>query len=42
MVYYFKSVGASAEVAPPVTLFMGKDKFENENLIKWGLPTDVW
>lgn len=21
---------------------MGRDKFENEDLIKWGLPTDVW
>lgn len=21
---------------------MGKDKFENEDLIKWGLPTDIW
>ena len=21
---------------------MGKDKFENEHLIKWGLPTDIW
>lgn len=21
---------------------MGKDKFENEDLIQWGLPTDIW
>lgn len=21
---------------------MGRDKFENEDLIKWGLPTDIW
>lgn len=21
---------------------MGKDKFENEDLIRWGLPTDLW
>lgn len=21
---------------------MGKDKFENEDLIKWGLPIDIW
>lgn len=21
---------------------MGRDKFENEELIKWGLPTDIW
>jgi len=26
----------------PVTLFMGEDKFENEDLIKWGWPEDVW
>lgn len=42
MVYYFKSTGTSEEVSPPVVLFMGKDKVENEDLIKWGLPTDVW
>ena len=24
------------------TLYMGKDKFENEELIKYGLPEDVW
>jgi predicted ribosome quality control (RQC) complex YloA/Tae2 family protein len=24
------------------TLYMGKDKFENEDLIKYGLPEDVW
>ncbi|XP_053997725.1 ubiquitin-associated domain-containing protein 1 isoform X2 [Hylaeus anthracinus] len=29
-------------VQPPVTLFMGVDKYENEDLIKWGWPEDVW
>ncbi|XP_012064235.1 PREDICTED: ubiquitin-associated domain-containing protein 1-like [Atta cephalotes] len=29
-------------VQPPITLFMGIDKFENEDLIKWGWPEDVW
>ncbi|KAL7304540.1 hypothetical protein TKK_0003326 [Trichogramma kaykai] len=26
----------------PVTLLMGVDKYENEDLIKWGWPEDVW
>ncbi|XP_013133548.1 PREDICTED: coiled-coil domain-containing protein 25 [Papilio polytes] len=38
MVFYF----TSSVVAPPVTLFMGADKHENEDLIKWGWPEDVW
>jgi len=32
----------STVVDPPVTLFMGEDKFENEDLIKWGWDEDVW
>jgi len=24
------------------TIYMGKDKFENEDLINYGLPEDVW
>lgn len=23
-------------------MFMGRDKFENEDLIKYGFPEDVW
>ncbi|KAH0547043.1 coiled-coil domain-containing protein 25 [Cotesia glomerata] len=38
MVYYFES----DVVQPPVVLFMGVDKHENEDLIKWGWPEDVW
>uniref|UniRef100_A0A1B6LGF9 Coiled-coil domain-containing protein 25 n=1 Tax=Graphocephala atropunctata TaxID=36148 RepID=A0A1B6LGF9_9HEMI len=38
MVFYF----VSNIVSPPVTLFMGLDKYENEELIKWGWPEDVW
>ncbi|KZC11556.1 PREDICTED: coiled-coil domain-containing protein 25 [Dufourea novaeangliae] len=38
MVYYF----TSEVVQPPVTLFMGVDKYENDDLIKWGWPEDVW
>ncbi|XP_041976957.1 coiled-coil domain-containing protein 25 [Aricia agestis] len=38
MVLFF----TSNVVSPPVTLFMGADKYENEDLIKWGWPEDVW
>uniref|UniRef100_A0A182LT59 Coiled-coil domain-containing protein 25 n=1 Tax=Anopheles culicifacies TaxID=139723 RepID=A0A182LT59_9DIPT len=38
MVFYF----TSNVVQPPVTLFMGLDKYENEDLIRWGWPEDVW
>ncbi|XP_065332922.1 coiled-coil domain-containing protein 25 [Cloeon dipterum] len=38
MVFYF----TSNVVSPPVILFMGLDKYENEDLIKWGWPEDVW
>jgi len=32
----------STVVDPPVTLFMGENKYENEDLIRWGWPEDVW
>lgn len=38
MVFYFEST----LVSPAVTLFMGFDKHENEELIRWGWPEDVW
>ncbi|KAF5281565.1 hypothetical protein FQA39_LY05100 [Lamprigera yunnana] len=38
MVFYFES----NIVSPSVKLFMGIDKHENEDLIKWGWPEDVW
>lgn len=38
MVYYFTSNVTS----PPHTLYMGFDKHENEELIRWGWPEDVW
>jgi len=38
MVYFFTTEHAGTTW----TLFMGKDKFENEDLIKYGLPHDVW
>jgi len=36
--YFFKSTA----VDPPAFIYMGKDKFENEKLIQFGLPCDVW
>ncbi|XP_046877502.1 coiled-coil domain-containing protein 25 [Hypomesus transpacificus] len=38
MVFYF----TSAVVSPPYTIYMGKDKYENEDLIKYGWPEDIW
>jgi predicted ribosome quality control (RQC) complex YloA/Tae2 family protein len=36
MVFFF----LSSDLA--YTIYMGKDKFENEELIKYGLPIDIW
>ncbi|WVR05160.1 hypothetical protein IAU60_002172 [Kwoniella sp. DSM 27419] len=38
MVIFF----TSKAVSPPVTIYMGRDKVENEELLRYGLPTDVW
>ncbi|RDL39036.1 DUF814-domain-containing protein [Venustampulla echinocandica] len=38
MVYYF----TSNVVTPSAFLYVGKDKVENEDLIKYGLEEDVW
>eukprot|EP01135_Chromosphaera_perkinsii_P011012 Nk52_evm46s2309 gene=Nk52_evmTU46s2309 len=38
MVLYFTSCASN----PPTMIFMGRDKHENEDLIKYGLPEDVW
>ncbi|OCK77399.1 DUF814-domain-containing protein [Lepidopterella palustris CBS 459.81] len=38
MVYYF----TSNTVSPSAFLYVGKDKVENEELIKYGLDEDVW
>ncbi|KAK3314958.1 hypothetical protein B0H66DRAFT_564063 [Apodospora peruviana] len=38
MVFYF----TSAVVDPPAYVYVGKDKFENEELIKHGWDEDVW
>ncbi|KAK5670997.1 hypothetical protein QVD99_002764 [Batrachochytrium dendrobatidis] len=36
--YYFTSTATN----PPAKIYMGKDKYENEELIKYGWETDVW
>ncbi|EKM49806.1 uncharacterized protein PHACADRAFT_265513 [Phanerochaete carnosa HHB-10118-sp] len=38
MVLFF----ASTAIDPPAVIYMGKDKFENEDLIKYAWPQDVW
>ncbi|CAL1585192.1 unnamed protein product [Knipowitschia caucasica] len=38
MVFYFTSSVADR----PYTIYMGKDKHENEDLIKYGWPEDIW
>ncbi|KAH8811783.1 hypothetical protein F5884DRAFT_783412 [Xylogone sp. PMI_703] len=38
MVYYFTSTA----VSPAAFIYVGKDKNENEDLIKYGLEEDVW
>ena len=35
MVFFFETAGG-------YTIYMGKDKYENEDLIKYGLPEDMW
>jgi predicted ribosome quality control (RQC) complex YloA/Tae2 family protein len=38
MVFFFKST----ECHPAAEMYMGKDKFENEELIKWATGHDFW
>ncbi|XP_057957873.1 uncharacterized protein LOC131150853 isoform X2 [Malania oleifera] len=38
MVFYFKARPDAGDY----TIFMGLDKFENEELIKYGFPEDIW
>jgi len=38
MVYYFTSTA----VDPPAFIYVGKDKVENEDLIKFGWDEDIW
>uniref|UniRef100_A0A8D0VDD1 Coiled-coil domain-containing protein 25 n=1 Tax=Sus scrofa TaxID=9823 RepID=A0A8D0VDD1_PIG len=39
MVFYFTSSSVNSS---PYTIYMGKDKYENEDLIKYGWPEDIW
>jgi hypothetical protein len=41
MVFYF-STDAHKDGEDAWLIYMGKDKFENEDLIKHGWPVDVW
>lgn len=41
MVFYFYPRGY-VPGTEDYLIYMGKDKFENEDLIRFGLPTDVW
>ncbi|KAJ7051792.1 cytoplasmic protein [Mycena amicta] len=38
MVLFFTSTAHT----PPITIYMGKDKVENEDLIKYAVPSDIW
>ncbi|KAK9742142.1 hypothetical protein RND81_03G151200 [Saponaria officinalis] len=38
MVFYFKARPEAGDYS----IFMGLDKYENEDLIKYGLPEDIW
>ncbi|THD18690.1 Coiled-coil domain-containing protein 25 [Fasciola hepatica] len=38
MVFYYKC----ELVQPPYILYVGADKNENDELIRWGWPEDVW
>ena len=39
MVFFFQPRGCEGD---SYMIYMGKDKVENEELIRWGLPVDVW
>jgi hypothetical protein len=41
MVFYFHPCGFDA-VKKDYLIYMGKDKFENEDLIRYSIPLDVW
>lgn len=41
MVLYFTPIGTDVD-KDDWKIYMGRDKYENEDLIKYGLPHDVW
>ena len=45
MVFFFESEGNTCSLTildKDAIVYMGKDKFENETLIKYALPHDIW
>ncbi len=42
MVFYFHPRGWREEKKGDYLIYMGRDKHENEDLISYGLPLDVW
>ena len=46
MVFYFLSSSGTIYLLPLIyegcLIYMGKDKFENEELLKYGFPEDIW
>ena len=41
MVLYFTPAGVD-KTKDDWKIYMGRDKYENEDLIRYGLPHDVW
>lgn len=41
MVFFFEPRGFKAG-SEDYLVYMGRDKYENEDLIRYGLPTDLW
>ena len=41
MVFFFEPRGC-AHGGEDWLIYMGRDKFENEDLIRYGLPNDIW
>lgn len=38
MVFWFKS----SAVDPPATIYMGRDKYENDEMLRFGRESDIW
>jgi NFACT protein RNA binding domain len=41
MVFFFEPRGCQ-HGGEDWLIYMGRDKFENEDLIRYGLPNDIW
>ncbi|GAA5989254.1 hypothetical protein JCM11641_003852 [Rhodosporidiobolus odoratus] len=42
MVLFYSSQAGASPADKPIVIYAGKDKFENEDLIKFAFPEDVW